>query len=92
MIIGKISKNYIGEVINTINYLIKKGKRIIDTKRLRRINNVKASNRSKINFYWRTLEQLEKLNYLKLANHTNPKSYFLPENQLNFKQIIKELE
>jgi hypothetical protein len=92
MQIGKISKNYIEEIISSINYLIGKGKKIVDTKRLRRLNNVKSSNRSKINFYWRTLKQLENLNYLKLAKHTDPKSYFLPKDPLHFQKIIEEIK
>ena len=47
------------EVLVAINKLIDKGLITVNTKKVRICNNVKASNRSKINFIWRTLDYLE---------------------------------
>ena len=48
------------DTMEAINKLIDNNVNLVTTKSIRRCNNIKASNRSKINFIWRSLNYLEK--------------------------------
>jgi len=63
------------ETIEAINKLIDNNVTIVNAKRIRRCNNIKSSNRSKINFIWRALKYLEDQGILRLNGITNPKTY-----------------
>ena len=47
------------ETLDAINKCINRNVYIVNTKRIRRCNNIKSKNRSKINFIWRSLKFLE---------------------------------
>ncbi|MFX1500567.1 MAG: hypothetical protein ACFFDH_06325, partial [Promethearchaeota archaeon] len=51
--------NNLKETLEAINKLIDNNINIVNTKRIRRCNHIKSSNRSKINFIWRALKYLE---------------------------------
>ena len=87
MQVGIISKQYLHDVINAINYFIEKKGTIIDTKRIRNYYKIKSSNRSKINFIWRFLDFLESNGYIELV-HENPKLYRIPQAQIDFKEVF----
>ncbi len=63
------------ETLEAINKLMDNNITIVNTKRIRRCNNIKASNRSKINFIWRSLQYLEKEEILRKNGNTNPTTY-----------------
>ncbi|MFX1378414.1 MAG: hypothetical protein ACFFA4_04920 [Promethearchaeota archaeon] len=63
------------ETVEAINKLIDNNVTIVNAKRIRRCNNIKSSNRSKINFIWRALKYLEDQGILRLNGITNPKTY-----------------
>lgn len=69
------------ETVEAINKLIDKNVTIVNTKRIRRCNNIKSSNRSKINFIWRALNYLENQGILTLNGITNPKTYKIITNE-----------
>ena len=69
------------ETIDAVNKLIDNNVNIVNTKRIRRCNNIKSSNRSKINFIWRSLEFLEKEGILEMIGSYSPKSYKIKSNQ-----------
>lgn len=69
------------ETVEAINKLIDNNVNIVNTKRIRRCNNIKSSNRSKINFIWRALNYLEKQGILTLNGITNPKTYKIITNE-----------
>ncbi len=63
------------ETLEAINKLMDSNITIVNTKRIRRCNNIKSSNHSKINFIWRTLKYLEKEGILKKNGVTNSITY-----------------
>ncbi len=69
------------ETVEAINKLIDNNVTIVNTKRIRRCNNIKSSNRSKINFIWRALKYLEDQGILRLNGITNPKTYKIIANE-----------
>lgn len=69
------------ETVEAINKLIDNNVTIVNTKRIRRCNNIKSSNRSKINFIWRALKYLEDQGILRLNGITNPKTYKIITNE-----------
>ena len=81
------------DTLEAINKLIDNNINVVNTKRIRRCNNVKSSNRSKINFIWRSLDFLEKEGLLELNGTSNPKTYKIKLNQkINVEELISQLE
>jgi hypothetical protein len=69
------------ETVEAINKLIDSNINIVNTKRIRRCNNIKSSNRSKINFIWRALKCLEQEGILTPNGIANPKTYKIATDQ-----------
>ncbi|MBD3340472.1 MAG: hypothetical protein GF353_15260 [Candidatus Lokiarchaeota archaeon] len=63
------------ETLEAINKLIDNNIYIVNTKRIRRCYNIKSSNRSKINFIWRSLNYLEDYGILEVNGSVKPKNY-----------------
>lgn len=81
------------ETLEAINKLIDANVNIVNTKRIRRCNNIKSSNRSKINFIWRTLTYLEQEGLLELNGALNPKTYKIKANQpINIEEYISRVQ
>ncbi|MFW9827299.1 MAG: hypothetical protein ACFFEY_06910 [Candidatus Thorarchaeota archaeon] len=81
------------DTIEAINKLIDNNITIVTTKRIRRCYNIKASNRSKINFIWRSLKCLEEEGILTLNGITNPKTYkILKDEKINTDELISQIE
>ncbi len=81
------------ETLEAINKLMDNNITIVNTKRIRRCNNIKASNRSKINFIWRSLEYLEDVGILKLNGSTNTKSYKIKiDKEIVIEDILSQAE
>jgi len=81
------------DTLEAINKLIENNVNIVNTKRIRRCNNVKSSNRSKINFIWRSLKFLEEEGILTMNGITNPKTYKITTNQkINIKEFFSQLD
>ncbi len=70
-------KETLKEVVKAINILKQKNGEFISVKKIRVINNIKSTNRSKINFYWRALDHLHKKGVIELITSKNPKVYKL---------------
>jgi len=81
------------ETLEAINKLIDANVNIVNTKKIRRCNNIKSGNRSKINFILRTLKYLEKEGLLELNGILNPKTYRIKANQhINIEQFISQVK
>jgi len=81
------------DTIEAINKLIENNVTIVNTKRIRRCNNIKSSDRSKINFIWRALRYLEEEGILTLNGITNPKTYkILTNEKIDVKDFLSQIE
>ncbi len=81
------------ETLEAINKLIDNNINLVTTKSIRRCNNIKASNRSKINFIWRSLNYLEKEGILEMNGTYSPKTYKIKSNQkIVVDDIISQIE
>ena len=67
--------NNLKDTLVAINKLVDNNITLVNTKRIRRCNSIKSSNRSKINFIWRSLKFLEGEGILSKNGITNPKTY-----------------
>jgi len=67
----------IKEVVEAINKMIARNVGLVDTKRVRMCNGVKSSNKSKVNFIWRSLKYLNEHGYIEVngaaGRYTIPK-------------------
>jgi hypothetical protein len=80
------------DTIEAINKLIDNNITIVNTKRIRRCYNIKASNRSKINFIWRSLKYLEEEGILTLNGVANPKTYkIMTEEKIDPEEFISQI-
>ena len=81
------------ETLDAINKLIDNNVTVVNTKRIRRCNKIKSSNRSKINFIWRSLDYLEKEGILEINGSFSPKTYKIKLNQrINVDKLIAQIE
>ena len=82
------------ETLNAINKLIDKNVYLVNTKRIRRCNNIKSSNRSKINFIWRSLKYLEEEGSILERNGViNPTTYKIKKKEkINIPAFISLIE
>ena len=81
------------ETLKAINKLIDNNINLVTTKSIRRCNNIKASDRSKINFIWRSLNFLEKEGILEMNGTYSPKSYNIISSQkIDIDGIIAQIE
>ncbi|MEJ2294967.1 MAG: hypothetical protein P8Y23_09360, partial [Candidatus Lokiarchaeota archaeon] len=56
---------------------------LVNTKRIRRCNRIKSSDRSKINFIWRSLDCLAEEGILEVNGTYSPKTYKIKSNEKN---------
>jgi len=81
------------ETMEAINQLIGHNRNLVTTKRIRRCNNIKASNHSKINFIWRSLNYLENKGILEMNCTYSPKSYKIKLTQkIDIERIISQIQ
>ena len=81
------------DTLEAINKLIENNVNIVNTKRIRRCNNIKSSNRSKINFIWRSLKFLEEEGILTMNGITNPKTYKITTNRkIDIEKFFSQLD
>ncbi|MCK4381494.1 MAG: hypothetical protein KAW51_10180 [Candidatus Lokiarchaeota archaeon] len=81
------------ETLEAINKLIDNNVNLVNTKRVRRCNNIKSSNRSKINFIWRALRYLEEEGILTPNGITNPKTYKITaKEKLDIDKVLSQIE
>ncbi len=85
--------NNLKETLEAINKLVDNKISLVNTKRIRRCNNIKSSNRSKINFIWRSLKYLENEGILTKNGITNPKTYKIASDEkINIDNYLSEVE
>ncbi|MHA1670979.1 MAG: hypothetical protein ACTSV5_10465 [Promethearchaeota archaeon] len=84
---------HLRETLEAINKLIDNNIYRVDTKRIRRCNHIRSSDRSKINFIWRSLEYLNVEGILEINGSYHPKTYNIKTNQkLNVDEIMFNIE
>jgi hypothetical protein len=70
------NKKYMDETIRAIMHFLKDNYRAtFSVKKIRDFYQIKSSNCSKINFYWRSLQELEEKGILVRINSKLPKQY-----------------
>lgn len=80
------------ETLEALNKLIDNNVYVVNCKRVRRCNNVKSSNRSKINFIWRSLKLLQSEGILEKNGVCNPVTYKIkPKKKINIPAILEKL-
>jgi hypothetical protein len=81
------------ETLNAINKLIDKKVYLVNTKRIRRCNNIKSNNRSKINFIWRSLKFLnEEGSIIERNGIVNPTTYKIKTKEtINIPEFISQV-
>lgn len=81
------------ETLEAINKLMDNNIKVVNTKRIRRCYNIKSSNRSKINFIWRSLDFLAKEGILEENGIITPKTYKIRlENKIDIDKFINQLD
>jgi len=81
------------ETLDAINSLIDNNINVVNCKRIRRCQNVKSSNRSRINFIWRSLDYLEKEGILAPNGILKPKNYkILKKDKINVDDFIQKID
>jgi hypothetical protein len=77
------------ETVEAINKLIDNNVNMVNTKRVRRCNKIKSSDRSKINFIWRSLDCLAEEGILEMNGTYSPKTYKIKSDEkLNVDEIV----
>ncbi|MHA1436910.1 MAG: hypothetical protein ACTSPD_04995 [Promethearchaeota archaeon] len=80
------------ETAEAINKLIDNNVYIVNTKRIRRCNNIKSSDRSKINFIWRNLKFLENKGILEKDGVNNTVTYKIKSKEkIDIDKFIAEI-
>ncbi|MFX0041322.1 MAG: hypothetical protein ACFE8L_00280 [Candidatus Hodarchaeota archaeon] len=81
------------DTLDAINRLIDNNVNIVNTKKIRRCYNIKSSNRSKINFIWRSLNYLEEQGILAINGVTNPKTYKITANEkIDVEKFLSQID
>lgn len=81
------------ETANAINKLIDRKISYVDVKRIRKTNNIKSSNRSKINFIWRSLKVLENNGIVEWNGSNSPKTYKIINSQkINIAKLLERVK
>lgn len=81
------------ETLDAVNKLIDNSIYVVNTKRIRRCNNVKSSDRSKINFIWRALKYLENADILERNGVHSPMNYKIKTSErIDIPNFIKEVK
>ncbi|MBY9006831.1 MAG: hypothetical protein KGD63_08740 [Candidatus Lokiarchaeota archaeon] len=81
------------DTLEAINKLIDNNVNMVNTKRIRRYNKIKPSNRSKINFIWRSLAFLEENGVLEMNGSISPRCYKIKHNsKINIEEFIGKIE
>lgn len=84
---------HLRETLEAINKLIDNNVYRVDTKRIRRCNHIRSSDRSKINFIWRSLETLKVEGILEINGSYHPKTYNIKtKNKLDIDEIMTNIE
>ncbi|MFX1481020.1 MAG: hypothetical protein ACFFCI_23305 [Promethearchaeota archaeon] len=85
-------KKNLKETVEAINKLIENNVNIVNTKRIRKCNKIRSSDRSKINFIWRSLKFLEKEGILTMNGITNPKTYkIISEEKIDVQKFLSQI-
>ena len=81
------------DTLEAINKLIDNKVTIVNCKRIRRCQQIKSSNRSKINFIWRSLNYLEQEGILEPNGATKPKNYKIKNNKkIDVDDVISQIK
>lgn len=85
-------KKILKDTIEAINKCYEKSHFDVNVKRVRKCNAIPSSDRSKIIFISKALEDLKELGYLEFIGNNSPKTYKIIEKIENFDIVLKQLE
>ncbi len=81
------------ETVSAVNKVIARKISYVDVKRIRKTINIKSSNRSKINFIWRSLKVLENHGILRCSGINSPKTYKIIKMQkIDFDSLLEKVK
>jgi len=83
-------KKVLEETVSAINKCYEKNVTDINVKRVRKCNAIPSSERSKINFISRALDELTSLGYLRFVGRNSPKKYKIL-HKVNLDIVKKDL-
>lgn len=78
---------YFDLVLKTLNQCISHKVDIITVRMIRMMNNIKSSDKYKIQYIWRNLAFLEKNGFIELFNNKTPKRYRLPKTPIKIEEV-----
>ncbi|MCP4763964.1 MAG: hypothetical protein GY870_19485 [archaeon] len=79
------------DTVSAINKCYEKDIKDVNVRRIRRCNAIPSTERSKINFISRALDDLNKIGYLEFIGRNSPKKYKIIKPIKDLKEIQKEL-
>lgn len=85
-------KKILKDTIDAINKCYEKSHLDVNVKRVRKCNAIPSSDRSKIIFISKALEDLKQLGYLEFVGNNSPKTYKIIEKIDNFDHVLKQIE
>ena len=87
---GYFSK-ILAETVDALNRCYEKNVTSINVGRIRKCNKVKSTDRSKIVFISRSLEELSRAGFLKFVGRNSPKTYMVT-NKIDWEEVLKAVE
>lgn len=84
-------KKVLRNTVSAINKCYEKNYNEVDVRRIRSCNSIPASDRSKIVFISRALEDLKECGYLKYLGRNSPKKYEIL-SEIDLKKVLEEIE
>ncbi len=82
------TKHYLNLTLEAINNLILNRNSMITAKRIRIYHKIPSSDKSKINFIWRSLEYIEEKGLIERYSIKTPKIYKLPPELLKIENLV----
>lgn len=84
-------KHYLRLTVRAINVLFAKERTYVDTKTIRRLSQIPSTDRSSINFIWRSLEYLENQGYIEKNGRDSPQLYEITSASLiDIKKVLNK--
>lgn len=84
-------KKVLKDTVSAINKCYERNFNEIDVRRIRSCNRIPSSDRSKIVFISRALEDLKQIGYLKYLGRNSPKRYEIL-SEVDLKKVLKEID
>ena len=82
-------EKYLNDTISTLNVLIEQERTYVDTKTIRRMNQISSDDKTSIQFIWRSLKVLEQNGYIAVDGRLSPVRYeIIATTPINPKSVL----